>query len=180
MFTASNAEPVASRLMASACRIGTPLASIVPRMRQKRVMETIFSALPATGILSRQRSIACLPAWLWRTLQKKAITPTNPAMRISQWLRNVSLMKKTTSVGSGLSTSASIGSNLGTKKISAPIMTSVPINTSMVGYTRAPSTLLRRSSRRSRKTDRLDNTSSRKLARSPACTITVCSVGKIS
>ena len=33
-------------------------------------------------------------------------------------------------------------------KISAPIMTSVPINTSMVGYTRAPSTLLRRSSRR--------------------------------
>ena len=84
MFSASSAEPVASRLMASACRIGTPLASIAPRIRQNRVIATMRSAVPATGIFSRHRSIACLPAGLWMALQNSATIPANPAIRISQ------------------------------------------------------------------------------------------------
>ena len=41
MRSARRDEPVAPSLIFSACNIGTPLASIVPRIRQNRVMASI-------------------------------------------------------------------------------------------------------------------------------------------
>ena len=54
--------PAVSRVMLSACKIGTPLVTNVPSVREKREIAVLRIKSPKSGTRSLKRSIIDLPA----------------------------------------------------------------------------------------------------------------------
>ena len=126
-------DPVASLLIFNACNIGTPFASIVPRIRQNRVIDNIWNAVPATGIFMRAFSSQRRDDSLRMLDHNAPPAPIAPSANTYQYERTALLIAKITSVGRGFFAFASSGSNFGTKNISAPVMIDTPSNVSSAG-----------------------------------------------
>ena len=61
MAPAMTVLPAVSRVMLSACRIGTPLVTSVPSVREKREIALLRSMSPKSGTRSLKRSIRTRP-----------------------------------------------------------------------------------------------------------------------
>src|SRR5436190_5226360 len=113
--------PDVSLTIVSACRIGTPLLTNVPNVRQKREMATLLKTGPSTGILSLTLSTTCRPL-LVRDQKMYAITAATSIPSVTTvWSLIMLLTPRTNSVNAGNdlpgNMSLKINSNLGTTTI---------------------------------------------------------------
>src|ERR1039457_7061794 len=121
--------PAVSLTMVSACKIGTPLLTSVPSVRQKREMETLLMTGPVGGIISLVLSQIRRPNLVLMKRRNKTTTTAYAPIVARMLFLTMSLMAMTNLVNHGNSkpmpanTSLNFGTTMVISKIMMPTAT---------------------------------------------------------